>query len=190
MSKPAIQLEQPNILTLNPLTDSPVMSYDSVTSNANRLAKCKNFTMFNKELAANTLPQWMFITPNMSQPHIPPLPDPHPPTQTNNPPPTANDAHDSTIAVAGAWARGWLTPLLSNANFNIARTLIILTFDEGTTTGTNQIYAVLLGSAVPAAKVGTTNSTAYNHYSLTKTAELNWALGNLGQNDVGASAFF
>ncbi len=45
------------------------MSYDSVTSNVNRLAKCKNFTMFNKELAANTLPQWMFITPNMSKPH-------------------------------------------------------------------------------------------------------------------------
>ncbi len=48
------------------------MSYDSVTSDVNRLAKCKNFTMFNKELAANTLPQWMFITPNMSKPHQPP----------------------------------------------------------------------------------------------------------------------
>ncbi len=43
------------------------MSYDSVTSNVNRLAKCKNFTVFNKELAANQLPQWMFITPNMSK---------------------------------------------------------------------------------------------------------------------------
>ncbi len=143
------------------------MSYDSVTSDVNRLAKCKNFTMFNKELAANTLPQWMFITPNMT-----------------------NDAHDSSITVAGKWARGWLTPLLANANFNIARTLVILTFDEGTTSGTNQIYAVLLGSAVPAAKVGTTNSTSYNHYSLTKTAELNWDLGNLGLNDVSANAFF
>ena len=44
---------------------SPLMSYDSVTSDLNRLAKCKNFTMFNKDLAANKLPQWMF-TPNMS----------------------------------------------------------------------------------------------------------------------------
>ena len=40
------------------------MSFDSVTSNTNRLAKSKNFTMFNRELAANQLPQWMFITPN------------------------------------------------------------------------------------------------------------------------------
>jgi len=102
----------------------------------------------------------------------------------------ANDVHDSSVTVAGQWARNFLTPLLSNSNFNSARTLIILTFDEGTTSGTNQVYAALLGSAIPGAKVGTTNSTRYNHYSLTKTVELNWNLGNLGQNDVGASAFF
>lgn len=43
------------------------MSYDSVTSDVNRLAKSKNFTMFYKDLSANVLPQWMFITPNMSE---------------------------------------------------------------------------------------------------------------------------
>ncbi len=43
------------------------MSYDSVTSDADRLAKSKNFTLFYKDLEANTLPQWMFITPNMSK---------------------------------------------------------------------------------------------------------------------------
>jgi len=43
------------------------MSYDSVTQDPNRLAKSKNFTMFYKDLAANRLPQWMFITPNMSK---------------------------------------------------------------------------------------------------------------------------
>jgi hypothetical protein len=42
------------------------MSYDSVTSDVNRLAKSKNFTMFYRDLNANALPQWMFITPNMS----------------------------------------------------------------------------------------------------------------------------
>jgi hypothetical protein len=42
------------------------MSYDSVTSNLDRLAKIKNFTMFYEDLANNALPQWMFITPNMS----------------------------------------------------------------------------------------------------------------------------
>jgi len=49
---------------------SPLMSYDSVTSNLNRLAKIKNFTMFYEDLANNALPQWMFITPNMSKSNV------------------------------------------------------------------------------------------------------------------------
>jgi len=43
------------------------MSYDSVASDPDRLAKIKNFTMFEQDLANNALPQWMFITPNMSE---------------------------------------------------------------------------------------------------------------------------
>ncbi|KAK0708035.1 hypothetical protein B0H67DRAFT_589164 [Lasiosphaeris hirsuta] len=35
---------------------SPLIVYDSISSNLNRLAKCKNFTMFDKDLAANKLP--------------------------------------------------------------------------------------------------------------------------------------
>ncbi|KAL5363459.1 phosphoesterase family-domain-containing protein [Aspergillus floccosus] len=135
---------------------NPLMSYNSVTSNTDRLAKSKNFTMFYQDLNNNKLPQWMFITPNMT----------------------------------GAWSRSFLTPLLSNKNFNTDRTLIILTFDEGLTIGTNQIYAVLLGGAVSGAKIGTKDNTAYNHYSLLKTVETNWGLGNLGQHDVDATAFF
>ncbi|KAJ5432293.1 uncharacterized protein N7458_011449 [Penicillium daleae] len=146
---------------------NPLMSYNSVTSNTDRLAKSKNFTMFYEDLNNNELPQWMFITPNMT-----------------------NDGHDSSLAAAGTWSRNFLTPLLSNKSFNTDRTLIILTFDEGLTTGTNQVYAVLLGGAVSSTKVGTTDNTAYNHYSLLKTVETNWALGNLGENDVDATAFF
>ena len=42
------------------------MIYDSVSSNVDRLAKIKNFTMFDSDLKNKKLPQWMFITPNMS----------------------------------------------------------------------------------------------------------------------------
>jgi hypothetical protein len=52
------------------LIGSPLMSYDSVTSKLDRLAKIKNFTMFEEDLANNALPQWMFITPNMSKSKI------------------------------------------------------------------------------------------------------------------------
>jgi phospholipase C len=143
------------------------MSYESVTSDLTRLSKSKNFTIFDRDLSANTLPQWMFITPNMT-----------------------NDGHDSSVTVAGTWARNFLTPLLANENFNTDRTLIILTFDECENyLAENRVFTVLLGGAV-AGKVGTTNSTSFNHYSLTKTVEDNWGLGDLGENDVSATAFF
>jgi hypothetical protein len=45
---------------------SPLISYDSVTSHNDRLTKIKNLTMFYQDLNNNALPQWMFITPNMS----------------------------------------------------------------------------------------------------------------------------
>ncbi|KAI0908844.1 phosphoesterase family-domain-containing protein [Ustulina deusta] len=147
---------------------NPLVSYDAVGTDVNRLAKTKNFTLFDRDLANDALPQWMFITPNMT-----------------------NDGHDSTVTVAGKWARNFIDPLLSNSKFNKDRTLIILTFDESESyLAENRVFSVLLGSAVPSSKVGTTDSTRYNHYSLTKTVEDNWALGDLGQNDVSAVPFF
>lgn len=98
-----------------------------------------------------------------------------------------SDGHDSSITVAGAWAKNFIEPLLSNKNFNIDKTLIILTFDECENyLIENRVLAVLLGSAVSDDLVGTTVSTRFDHYSLSKTAEDNWDLGDLGKNDVSA----
>ncbi|KAI0405157.1 phosphoesterase family-domain-containing protein [Xylaria palmicola] len=147
---------------------NPLVSYDSVGTDVNRLAKTKNFTLFERDLAANTLPQWMFITPNMT-----------------------NDGHDTSVTVAGKWARNFVEPLLANKNFNKDRTLIALTFDESENyLGSNRVFTVLLGTAVPSSRVGTQDAARYNHYSLVRTVEDNWALGNLGQNDVSAVPFF
>lgn len=49
------------------LSRSPLIIYNSVVDNAERLANIKNFTLFEQDLANNALPQWMFITPNMSK---------------------------------------------------------------------------------------------------------------------------
>lgn len=100
-----------------------------------------------------------------------------------------SDGHDSSITVAGEWARNFIEPLLSDKTFNIDRTFVILTFDECENyLIENRVLAVLLGSAVSDNLVGTTVSTQFNHYSLSKTAEDNWNLGNLGKNDVGATS--
>ncbi|KAH9884349.1 phosphoesterase family-domain-containing protein [Xylariomycetidae sp. FL2044] len=147
---------------------NPLISFDSVATDVNRLAKTKNFTMFDRDLAANSLPQWMFITPNMT-----------------------NDGHDTDVTVAGQWARNFLEPLLSDENFNQDRTLIILTFDECENyLAPNRVFTVLPGSVVADDRIGSTDSTRYNHYSLLKTVEDNWDLGELGENDVSATPFF
>ena len=74
-------------------------------------------------------------------------------------------------------------------------TLIVITFDEadydaeGYDTnydGPNQIYTVLLGDMIAP---GTSDPTPFNHYSLIKTVELNYGLGDLGKNDRAANWF-
>ncbi|KAL2065673.1 hypothetical protein VTL71DRAFT_3343 [Oculimacula yallundae] len=146
---------------------NPVISYDSVTSNTNRLAQSKNFTLFDQDLAKNSLPQWMFITPNMT-----------------------NDGHDSSVTVAGKFVRSFVAPLLSNPHF-MKRTLVLITFDETESySSNNKVFSLLLGDAVPESAHGTTDSSSYNHYSQMATVEENWDLGNLGLGDKGATKFY
>ncbi|PPQ79028.1 hypothetical protein CVT25_002337 [Psilocybe cyanescens] len=146
---------------------NPLIIYDSIANNTARSSNIKNFTLFEKDLAANNIPQWMFITPNMT-----------------------NDGHDTNVTFAGAWARGFLEPLLKNPNFNGEKTLILLTFDEsGTDNVQNRVDAILLGTAVPKHLVGTQDTWFYTHYSEISTVEANWDLHTLGRYDVGANVF-
>lgn len=43
------------------------MSYGNVLDTPERLGVTKNLTLFQQDLENETLPQWMFITPNMSK---------------------------------------------------------------------------------------------------------------------------
>ncbi|QIW97241.1 hypothetical protein AMS68_002759 [Peltaster fructicola] len=133
-----------------------------------RLAKQKNLTEFYTDLKADKLPQWMFITPNMT-----------------------SDGHDTSVTTAGSWTRDFLTPLLNDPKSNFwKRTLVLITFDETHTyTLGNRVYSILLGDAVPSDLVGTTDSKFYNHYSEISTVEANWGLHTLGRWDTGANVF-
>ncbi|PVH92920.1 phosphoesterase-domain-containing protein [Periconia macrospinosa] len=145
---------------------NPAVLYDSVAKSSDRLSKTKPLTSFFKDLEADALPQWMFITPNMT-----------------------SDGHDTTVTVAGTWSRTFLEPLLNNPKF-MKNTLVLLTFDENHTyTKQNRVVAILLGDAIPQNKVGTEDKTYYNHYSEISTVQANWALDTLGRWDVGANVF-
>ncbi|KAF5379721.1 hypothetical protein D9615_005695 [Tricholomella constricta] len=145
---------------------NPLIIFDSVASDPSRAANIKNFTLFEKDLAANQLPQWIFITPNMT-----------------------NDGHDTNVTFAGTWSRGFLEPLLKNPHFNDHKTLVILTFDENEGGAHNRIFTILLGGAIPKEMIGQVDDSFYDHYSTIATVEANWDLHTLGRWDVGANVF-
>ncbi|KAF2205920.1 phosphoesterase-domain-containing protein [Delitschia confertaspora ATCC 74209] len=145
---------------------NPAVLYDSVAKNPDRLNKIKNLTSFYEDLKADVLPQWMFITPNMT-----------------------SDGHDTSVTVAGQWVRKFLDPLLDDKRF-MQNTLVLITFDENHTyTIQNRIVGILLGDAVPKALIGTKDSNYYNHYSEIATVQANWGLHTLGRWDVGANVY-
>ncbi len=81
--------------------------------------------------------------------------------------------------------------ILSSYAFQSQRSALFIVFDEGTgfcpLNGSSEscLYAVWAG---PAAKTSFSSSHLYNHYSLTKTIEVNWNLVALTSNDAGATA--
>ncbi|KAG6830000.1 hypothetical protein H0H92_002691 [Tricholoma furcatifolium] len=173
---------------------NPLVIYTSVNGVPERLANIKNFTLFQRDLAANALPQWMFITPNMSMFILCSF---------------SNDGHDTNVTFAGTWSRTFLEPLLKDPKFNDERTLILLStvfhsktivtmlkrdffvaFDENLTAPIrNNVYAVLLGNAVPKNLIGKTDDNFYTHYSTIATVSANWGLHTLGRWDVGSNVF-
>jgi acid phosphatase len=145
---------------------NPAVMFNNNTVNPARLSNIKNLTMFESDLKANTLPQWMFITPNMT-----------------------SDGHDTSVTVAGTWTRTFLEPLLDDKNF-MNNTLVLITWDENHTyTQKNRVLGILLGDSVPADLVGTIDDTIYTHYSEISTVCANWGLHTLGRYDVGANVF-
>ena len=72
---------------------------------------------------------------------------------------------------------------ITNKSYSIA-------FDEtSSSTSQNRVVGILLGSAVPTALVGTSDTAFYDHYSQLATVEANWDLPTLGRYDVGANVF-
>ncbi|KAK9422995.1 hypothetical protein SUNI508_04662 [Seiridium unicorne] len=145
---------------------NPAVIYNANAAETDRLSLIKNLTLFYEDLENDTLPQWMFITPNMT-----------------------SDGHDTDVSVAGTWTRNFLEPLLDDDRF-MKNTLVLVTFDENESYGIqNRILGILLGDAVPCELVGTTDDNYYNHYSEIATVSANWDLHTLGRFDVGANVF-
>ncbi|KAL4976043.1 phosphoesterase family-domain-containing protein [Aspergillus desertorum] len=143
---------------------NPAILYNSVTEDPTRLRQIKNFTSFYEDLENHRLPQYSFITPNMT-----------------------NDGHDTDISFSGTWTWEFLIDLLDNEYFT-KDTLILLTFDENDTYELgNKIFSFLLGGAVPKHLIGKEDDTFYTHYSIISSLSANFGLPSLGRWDCGAN---
>jgi len=146
---------------------NPFVYFDPIRLNA---ARCERSVVpladLDADLAAGSLPNFVFITPNL-----------------------CNDVHDCGPDVADAWLGYWV-PRLSSALDPKAEAepyLIILTWDAGESNQSccglpkyagGRVATVLIS---PLAKNGFQDDTPYTHYSLLKTIEAAWGLPYLGR---------
>ncbi len=123
-----------------------------------RTGRCANVvpaTQFDR----HHLPSYAFYTPNMK-----------------------NDGHNTGLAYAVRWLRGFLEPILADDGV-MKDTLVVVTFDESASQRGNHIYTVFLGDMV---KQGVDESP-YNHYNLLRTVEENFGVGTLGAQDAAVA---
>ncbi|KAG0172521.1 hypothetical protein DFQ28_010626 [Apophysomyces sp. BC1034] len=143
---------------------NPFMSIVNIQENPDRCAKIVNSEQLDKDIANDEVPQFVFFTPDMN-----------------------NDSHDTDMAYASKWFEGFLEPRIGKTELN-KNTMFVATFDENATyTIKNQIMTVLFGPDFKRSSTQAEDNTPYNHYSLLRTIEDNWDLGDLGKKDAEAT---
>src|SRR2546425_534061 len=124
------------------------------------------------DLNSASAPNFMWLTPN-----------------------NCNNMHGFTgvcaesIPMGDNYLSGLVPNILKSYTFTNTRAALFIVFDEGTgwcpLNGSSEdcVYAVWAG---PFAKTGFVTSNLYNHYSWTRTIEVNWNLPSLTSNDANA----
>lgn len=136
----------------------PMLSLKSVQREPGRCAKAVGADAFFVDLSSGALSDYSFFVPDLN-----------------------DDGHDTGVAFADKWFAKTFGPLLDKWPDGV---LLVATFDEDSDSGgTNQIYTALAGSMV---QPGSRDDERYSHYSLLRTIEDQWGLGDLGLNDAKA----
>jgi hypothetical protein len=90
-----------------------------------------------------------------------------------------------SLRVQDKWLRQTLTPIFASPAWTTQRSLLVLTWDESSTYGTNHIATILYGSR-GLVRAGVQSAVSYNHYSTGRTVELALGLPPLTENDAYA----
>ncbi|MEJ2415624.1 MAG: alkaline phosphatase family protein [Exilibacterium sp.] len=170
---------------------NPFSSFKNILNNQQRWNNIDNEAGFWRDLLNGELPEYAWFTPNMWN-------DGHYLAGSLN-----NDLKGERAPILVDQQARWLESFFAGLNFPgpdsklPPRTLVVVTYDEAdfeafydkgkkyTYDGPNQIYTVLLGDMIAPGQ----QHEGYNHYSLLKTIEKNFNLGDLGKNDRDANWF-
>jgi phosphatidylinositol-3-phosphatase len=148
---------------------NPFIYFDSIRQNPTR---CNNsivpLIQLDTDLAANQLPNFSFIMPNL-----------------------CNSGHDCSPGTADKWLQSMIMKLQGSTALG-NNSLIIVTFDEGAESSTasccglgskagGKVATVLIS---PLAKQGFVDNTPTSHYGLLKTILMAWNLPDLGHTSA------
>ena len=127
-------------------------------------ARCEKsvvaFDALQTDMDAGTLPNFIFITPNM-----------------------CHNSHDCSLSVADEWLAEELNVLIPALEKDGSNYLVVVMFEEGANNGLfgdkggGRVPVILLS---PQAKTNFQDDTSYSHYSLLKTISNAWGLSYLG----------
>jgi acid phosphatase len=126
---------------------NPAVFYSDIVNSTQLQQNIVPFTQFAADLAANQLPNYSLIVPDLK-----------------------NDAHDGTLAAADAFLSTSVAPVLQSPAFKAGGDgLMFITFDEcdgAVGACPEQVYTAVIG---PAVKPGTVSNTFYKHESMLRT---------------------
>ncbi len=122
-----------------------------------------DYSQFDADLAANNLPKYVFITPDLQ-----------------------NDMHDGSVAQGDQWLSREVPKILGSDAFNNGGVLFLL-WDEGTTVGVLASDDPPFIAISPNAKPGFVSQTNYDTSSFLKTVETIFGIDTLPCNSQGAA---
>ncbi|HLO28117.1 MAG TPA: alkaline phosphatase family protein [Anaerolineales bacterium] len=143
---------------------NPFVYFDPIRLNPQRCEQAiVPLTTLETDIEAGTLPNFVYITPNI-----------------------CNDSHNCSLDVADAWLTNQLATLIPALDASGDSYLIVMMFEEGQGNhtccglpepGGGRVPVVLYS---PLVKTGFEDATPYTHYSLLKTISAAWGLKYLG----------
>lgn len=157
----------------------PFLSFPNIVQNPARVGNIVHGSQFATDLAAGNLPNYSWYTPNL-------INDGH----NLTPEQQQTDLNDVDRHVNIENIAAFLQNFLGDDPISRfpPETLIVLTFDEAYPYHDPYgVYTLLMGDMLEA---GTTNTTPCNHYTLLRSVEVNFGVGNLGRNDAVAAPYW